>query len=528
MSNRVNQKVLLMVLDGFGIGKDSPYNSIQNAKMPFFRRLLSHYPHSQLLTHGRAVGLPDGIMGNSEVGHMTMGAGRTIYQDLTRISKSIEDKEFQKNPELLAAIRTGAQSTGRVHLMGLFSDGGVHSHLDHLYALIDLCLQEGVPKICLHLFLDGRDTPPDSSPRYLKDLYSYFSRLEPNQAERIKVATISGRYWAMDRDNRWERIERAVQALTGKLPQTETSVLDTILNAHNAHHLSDEFIEPAIFDKSCAIQEGDSLLFFNYRSDRARQISQVFTGMLQDRGFQDIPHLSSYLGFTEYDTKLQMKVAFGPQNLTNIFGEWLEKHSLSQFRIAETEKYAHVTFFFNGGREAPFQKETRVLVPSPKEVATYDLKPEMSAFAIAEELEKQIRSEQFHFSLVNFANADMVGHTGNYSAAVQAMEALDQCIEKVVGAAEQSHTHVLICSDHGNAEEMVDAQGRKHTQHTLNPVPAIWVSPNSAISPRREKVALRDGSLCDIMPTLCQLMGLDIPPEVTGKSLLPSSEGFKV
>jgi len=519
-----SSKAMLIVLDGFGIGKDSPFNAIKNAKMPFFRNLLSKYPHSQILTHGEAVGLPAGVMGNSEVGHMTLGAGRIIYQDLTRISKSIADKDFFKNPALLKTLEAGAQKTGRVHLMGLLSDGGVHSHTDHLLALLDLCLEMKIPQISVHAFLDGRDTPPDSAPHYLQKLLAHpaFSPSQTRSTSQAVLATLMGRYWAMDRDQRWDRVAKAYLAMTGQISESVSDPLQTIQASYSAGK-TDEFIEPALFSAAAAMKNGDSVVFFNYRSDRAREISRAISESdfhEFDRGRGFLP--SAFAGMTTYDKKLKnMAVAYSPQNQDNILGQWLEQHGRSQFRIAETEKYAHVTFFFNGGREIPFHQEERVLIQSPKDVATYDLKPEMGAYAIAEEASKRIHQCTYDFVLMNFANADMVGHTGNYSAAIAAMEALDICLAKVIGAAEKSGYHSLITADHGNAEEMQDDRGRIHTQHTLNPVPALWVSPNSAIAPQNSRVALKDGNLSDIMPTLCELMGLKIPQEVTGKSLIP-------
>jgi 2,3-bisphosphoglycerate-independent phosphoglycerate mutase len=516
-------KAVLIVLDGFGIGPHSAFNAIENARMPFYRELLQKYPHSQLLTHGEAVGLPPGIMGNSEVGHTTLGAGRIIYQDLTRISKTIYDKSFFKNPALTETIRKGASTTGRVHLMGLLSDGGVHSTIEHLLALLDLCLELAVPEICVHAFLDGRDTPPNSSPRYLEQLLRHPAFLGP-----ARLVSIMGRYFAMDRDKRWERVEKAYFCMTGRQPSAELpgpSALDrarqAVQNSYDSGK-TDEFVEPVFLESGREMRAGDSVVFFNYRSDRAREISAALT-QKDFEGFKrgELIGLSAFCGMSVYDEKLKLTAAFGPQNLDHLFGAWLEERGLRQFRIAETEKYAHVTFFFNGGREQPYQGEDRVLIPSPRDVATYDLKPEMSAFTVADEAVARISRQDYDFVLMNFANADMVGHTGNYTAAVKAMEALDQCLSKVVGAAEKSGYHVLLTADHGNAEEMCDSEGHMHTQHTLNPVPAIWIAPGSAIAPKSSRVAMKDGTLADVMPTLCQLMNLPLPKEVTGKSLIP-------
>lgn len=519
MSNRA----ILIVLDGFGIGKDSPFNAIKNAKMPFYQGLMKKYPHSELLTFGEAVGLPPGVMGNSEVGHMTMGAGRIIYQDLSRITHSIEDQSFFKNPSIRKTLEAGAQATGRVHLMGLLSDGGVHSHIDHLLALLDLCCEMKIPHVSVHAFLDGRDTPPQSSAQYLKKLLAHPSfQGQDRSPTRAVIASVMGRYWAMDRDHRWERVEKAYHALTGQMSATALSVFQ-VIEASYARGKTDEFVEPVLLDSSACMQSGDSVIFFNFRSDRAREITRA----LSDPHFKEFNRIlpfqpSEFLGMTTYDQNFSwVRVGYPPQSLHHIFGEWIDSKGLSQLRIAETEKYAHVTFFFNGGREKPFSQEERILVPSPKEVATYDLKPEMSAFQVATLAAENISKKKFDFLLMNFANADMVGHTGNYGAAVQAMEALDRCLEQVISTAERSGYHVLLTADHGNAEEMQDEEGHLHTQHTLNPVPAVWVAPNSANAPQSSRLALRDGGLSDIMPTLCELMNLDIPPEVTGKSLLP-------
>ncbi len=517
----MNHRAILIVLDGFGIGKDSPFNAIRNARMPFFHEVLKKYPHSQLMTSGEAVGLPAGVMGNSEVGHMTMGAGRIIYQDLSRISKSIRDGEFSKNQTLRDAIETGASKTGRIHLMGLLSDGGVHSHIDHLLALLDLCAEMKVPHVSIHAFLDGRDTPPNSSPKYIEKLLNH-PTFSDSSLTRATIATVMGRYWAMDRDQRWERVARAYQAMTGQIAPTQ-STAPQVIQASYQNGKTDEFIEPVLLNSKAAMQDGDSVIFFNYRSDRAREITRAiiekdFHEFDRGRGFSP----SAYAGMTVYDAKMtEAKAAFLPQNSNNIFGQWIEAKKLTQLRLAETEKYAHVTFFFNGGREAPFSGEDRILIPSPKEVETYDQKPEMSAFQIAEQASQQILSKKHDFILMNFANADMVGHTGNYEATVRAMETLDTCLSQVVGAAERSGYNVLITSDHGNAEEMCDAHGQIHTQHTLNPVPAIWIAPNSSIAPKSSRIALRDGGLSDVMPTLCDMMNLEIPKEVTGHSLIP-------
>lgn len=501
----MNDKAVLIILDGFGIGKDSPFNAIDNAKMPFYQNLLKLYPHSELLTHGEAVGLPEGIMGNSEVGHMAMGSGRVIYQDLVRINKSIQDKNLFSNPVLLKAISSGQ---GRVHLMGLVSDGGVHSHIDHLLALLDLCASKDCHAF-VHAFMDGRDTPPDSGCLYLEKLLAHPSF----SAGKASLASMSGRFYAMDRDKRWERMQKFLNPLYGHSTTSEMTPEEYIKKSYE-NKITDEFIEPTRFSDEGSLRDGDSVICFNYRADRARQLCEKLKSSKEAK-------LSSLMGMTEYDKRLAIPSAFGPKELTNIMGEWLEARDVRQFRVAETEKYAHVTFFFNGGREDPFQGEERVLIPSPQDVETYDQKPEMSAPEVAQEAVKRIASNDYSFVLMNFANADMVGHTGNYEATRIAMECLDKCLSQVVSASQKGGYHVLITADHGNAEEMRDSQGRIHTQHTLNPVPALWVAPNSAIAPKSDRKALDNGSLADVMPTLCDMMKIPLPNEVTGKSLLP-------
>jgi 2,3-bisphosphoglycerate-independent phosphoglycerate mutase len=514
-------RALLIVLDGFGIGKDSPFNAIANARKPFLKSVLEKYPHSELITHGEAVGLPAGIMGNSEVGHMTMGAGRIIYQDLTRISKAIHEGTFDKLPLLNATLDAGAKKSGRVHFMGLLSDGGVHSTIEHLEALLTLSLEKRIPEVYVHAFLDGRDTPPDSAPKYLERLLRHpiFTKDAENNGVRARIASVGGRYYAMDRDKRWDRVEKAWKVLTGQAKAVEKTALEVVASAY-AEKISDEFVEPTLLDSRGGIGDGDALVFFNFRSDRAREITAAFVlPEFSDFPRGKTPKLVAFLGMTTYDKNLPAPVLFGPQNFNHILGAVLEEKKLTQLRIAETEKYAHVTFFFNGGREAPFIGEERILIPSARDVATYDLKPEMSAFEIAAAAKTKIETSVPDFMLMNFANADMVGHSGNYEATVRAIEALDKCLAIVVGAAEKAGYHTLITADHGNAEEMCDARGHIHTQHTLNPVPAIWIAPNTAVAPKAARVALRDGTLADVMPTICDFMNLTIPTECTGKSL---------
>ncbi|OFZ20346.1 MAG: phosphoglycerate mutase (2,3-diphosphoglycerate-independent) [Bdellovibrionales bacterium GWB1_55_8] len=511
------KRALLLILDGFGTAKDGEFNAIRRAKMPFYHDLVSKFPAAELTTHGEEVGLPAGVMGNSEVGHTTIGAGRIVYQDLTRISKSIREGDFFRNPTLKQAIQAGADKNHRVHLMGLLSDGGVHSHIDHLLALLDFCEKEGVQNVSVHAFLDGRDTPPDSSTGFMEKLLAHRTFMPGNKTKAV-VATVMGRYFAMDRDKRWDRVARAYEAMSGQVSAQSISAVQAIAKSHKSDK-TDEFVEPVLLDASAAMKDGDSVIFFNYRADRAREITTAITAehfTEFDRGKKITP--SVFAGMTLYDKNIKgVTTAFPPQSLDNIFGEWLEKHGLTQFRTAETEKYAHVTFFFNGGREQPFKGEDRKVVPSPRDVATYDLKPEMSAVEVAHEVSSAVTQAKHDFVLVNFANPDMVGHTGNIEATIRALETLDRCLMEVVPAARKSGYHILLTADHGNAEEMRDSQGRLHTQHTLNPVPILWIAPEGQSSGGRR---LRSGGLQDIMPTLCELMNLPLPAEVTGKSLL--------
>jgi 2,3-bisphosphoglycerate-independent phosphoglycerate mutase len=461
-------------------------------------------------------------MGNSEVGHMAMGAGRVVYQDLSRISKGIREGTFFKEKVLVDTVDAGARASGRVHFMGLLSDGGVHSTIEHLEACLTLAMERKVPNVFVHAFLDGRDTPPDSAPSYIDRLLRHpiFSPECAAGGVKASIGSISGRFYVMDRDKRWERVEQAWKVLTGQATPVKQTALEVISASYVAGK-SDEFVEPTLLRADAAIRDGDSVVFFNYRSDRAREITSAFvTPDFKEFSRGVVPKLSAFAGMTTYDKNLPAPVVYGPQNLKNIFGEWLETYGIPQMRLAETEKYAHVTFFFNGGREAPFRGEDRTLIPSARDVATYDLKPEMSAFEIAAAAKATIEKGHHEFIVMNFANADMVGHSGNYEATVRAIEALDKCLAIVVGAAERGGYHTLITADHGNAEEMCDHRGLMHTQHTLNPVPAIWVAPDSANGPRDGRRPLHDGSLTDIMPTLCELMALPLPPEVTGKSLL--------
>ncbi|HEY6010512.1 MAG TPA: 2,3-bisphosphoglycerate-independent phosphoglycerate mutase [Nitrospirota bacterium] len=509
-----DKQVLLIVLDGWGINLSREGNAVALAKTPTYTRIVNESPHTELSASGEAVGLPEGQMGNSEVGHLNLGAGRVVYQDSTRISKAIRDGEFFQNPVLIAAMDSVLRTGGNLHLMGLLSDGGVHSRLDHLFAMLDLAKARGVANVFFHAFLDGRDTPPSSALQYIKQLEDHMAGIGVG-----RIATVSGRYYAMDRDKRWDRIQKAYDALVLGDGIRKYSATDAVQESY-AHDRTDEFMMPTVlFDRAsnaplAPILDRDAVIFCNFRSDRAREITRALT----DPGFDGfkrpvVPKLSSFVCLTTYDESFNLPVAFSPARLTNILGEVLSTRGIRQLRIAETEKYAHVTFFFNGGEEPPFPLEDRILVPSPRDVATYDKKPEMSAREITSKLVENIQSRQYGFILVNYANPDMVGHTGIMEAAVKAVEVLDECLERVVSAAREAGMDVLITADHGNIEMMADAStGQPHTAHTTDPVPFIAVN---------KKVTLRDGGmLADVAPTVLALMEIPVPPEMTGKSLI--------
>lgn len=506
--------VVLLVLDGWGINKSSEGNAIAAAKAPVYNNLITEYPHTELLASGEAVGLPDGQMGNSEVGHLNLGAGRIVYQDSTRISKAIRDKEFFQNPILRSAMQTAKEKQTALHLMGLLSDGGVHSRMDHIFAMLDMVKDQGITQVFFHAFLDGRDTPPSSAIQYVKQLEEHLSKIGIG-----KIATVSGRYYAMDRDKRWERVQKAYEAIVSGEGIRKFSAVEAIQQSYE-HERTDEFMLPAvIIDKKknkqvATFRNGDVVIFCNFRSDRAREITRAMTDP-EFKGFNRrlFPKLSMFVCLTTYDKTFDLPVAFGPMRLTHILGEVLSNRGVQQLRIAETEKYAHVTFFFNGGEEPPFPLEDRVLVPSPRDVATYDQKPEMSAREITDKLVERIASNRYGFILANYANPDMVGHTGILGAAVKAVEVLDECLGRVLRAADQAEANVLITADHGNIEMMSDhTTGQPHTAHTTDPVPFIITA---------KKLKLRkSGILADVAPTVLELMGISIPAEMTGKSLI--------
>ena len=502
-----------MILDGYGLSDSVKGNAIAQAKTPVMDKLMAECPFVKGNASGLAVGLPDGQMGNSEVGHLNMGAGRIVYQDLTKITKSIQDGDFFENKALLDACANAKKHDSALHMFGLVSDGGVHSHNTHIYGLLELAKRQGLEKVYVHCFLDGRDTPPESGKEYVEALEAEMKKIGVGE-----IATVSGRYYAMDRDNRWDRVEKAYLALTkGEGETTESAPAG--IQASYENGVTDEFVLPTVVTKDGApvatIKDGDSVVFFNFRPDRAREMTRVFCADDVD-GFERGERVKTeFVCFTEYDVTIpNKKVAFVKEEITNTFGEYLAKNHMTQARIAETEKYAHVTFFFNGGVEEPNEGETRILVKSPK-VATYDLKPEMSAYEVCDKLTGAIRSGDYDVIVINFANPDMVGHTGVEAAAIQAIEAVDECVGKAVDAVKETDGVMFICADHGNAEKLIDEEtGEPFTAHTTNPVPFILFNADPAYSLRE------GGCLADIAPTLLELMGMEQPKEMSGTSLL--------
>jgi 2,3-bisphosphoglycerate-independent phosphoglycerate mutase len=511
-----NQPVILVVLDGFGINPKKEGNAIANASMPNMDALLRNYPTSSLSMSGLDVGLPDGQMGNSEVGHMILGAGRIVYQDLTLIHKDIDEGNFDKNPIILNALKTTRAGGARLHLMGLLGDGGVHSHQRHMEALIKMARREKVGPVYLHLFLDGRDTPPNSAEQFILDLNEKLKAWPE-----VKIATVTGRYYAMDRDKRWDRVEKAYLCITEGAGKPADSPLEAIRNSYS-EGVTDEFVLPTVMRSAIPeglIRNGDGVIFFNFRADRARELTRA----LIDADFKEFPrksrlNLSTYTTMTQYDEKFKVPVAYPPRELRKILGEVASQHGLKQLRIAETEKYAHVTYFFNGGEEEEFPGEQRILIPSPKDVPTYDFKPEMSARQVTEALVKKFSEEDINLVIANFANADMVGHTGNFAASVKACEVIDECLGKVVDAALSRNGRVVITADHGNIEQLIDYDtGMPHTAHTINRVPIILVDEE------RKRSHLKEGTAIDVAPTVLQLLELPQPSEMTGHSLITDS-----
>lgn len=506
--------LILMILDGWGNREECPDNAVSCADPGNFYALKGKYPYTQLKCCGRDVGLPDGQMGNSEVGHLNIGSGRIVYQEITRISKAIEDGSFFSNPEFKRAMENARENNGALHLMGLLSDGGVHSHLDHLFALLKLAHEQRIEKVFVHAFLDGRDVGPSTAMEYINKLQEKMDEIGAG-----RIATLSGRFYAMDRDKRWERTKKAYDAMVLGEGKKAPSAFAAIQNSYEAR-ITDEFLEPVvIIDEEARpvgqLRDGDSVIFFNFRADRARQISRAFVDATIDEFSREVCPKTYYLCMTQYDINIEAPVAFLPQNLSHTLGEVLAAKGLRQLRIAETEKYAHVTFFFNGGVEEPNPGEDRILIPSPA-VETYNLKPEMSAVEITDRVIKELDRDYYDVIIMNYANPDMVGHTGVLEAAIKAVETVDRCLMRVVNRALEKSGTILITADHGNCEMMVcPVSGNPFTAHTTNGVPFILVSD------RHHNRTLRaDASLQDIAPTMLSLLGIPVPEEMTGTSLI--------
>ncbi|ELK4806692.1 2,3-bisphosphoglycerate-independent phosphoglycerate mutase [Pseudomonas aeruginosa] len=505
--------LVLIILDGFGHSESPDYNAIYAAKKPVWDRLLATQPHGLISGSGMDVGLPDGQMGNSEVGHMNLGAGRVVYQDFTRVTKAIRDGEFFENPVIASAVDKAVAADKAVHILGLLSPGGVHSHEDHLVAMAQMAARRGAGKIYLHAFLDGRDTPPKSAQPSLERLDATFAGLGKG-----RIASIIGRYFAMDRDNRWDRVQAAYELIVdGKAEFTADSSV-AALEAAYARGESDEFVKATAVVPAGAeavrVEDGDAVIFMNFRADRARELSRAFVEpAFNEFPRERAPQLAGFVMLTQYAASIPAPCAFPPEPLTNVLGEYLAKHGKTQLRIAETEKYAHVTFFFSGGREEPYEGEERILIPSPK-VATYDLQPEMSAPEVTDRIVEAIEQQRYDVIVVNYANGDMVGHTGVFEAAVKAVECLDTCMGRIVEALDKVGGEALITADHGNVEQMEDeSTGQAHTAHTCEPVPFVYVG--------KRKLSIREGGvLADVAPTMLTLMGLEQPAEMTGRSIV--------
>ncbi len=524
--NQKNKKIphVLMILDGFGHREEDDDNAIAAANTPHLDSIYQRYPHGLISASGEDVGLPDGQFGNSEVGHMNLGAGRVLYQDSTRISSELANREFYKNEALVNAVNAANELGGNVHIMGLISDGGVHSHQDHIEGMCHSALVHGAKNVFVHCFLDGRDTPPKSADKYINRLREYLNQLNAHYEGRVQIASIVGRYFAMDRDNRWDRVQKAYELITqGKADRMSTRADGAVQAAYKSRE-TDEFISPTTViehgETPFTVDDNDAVIFMNFRADRARELAQAF--ILPDHEFsgfarQKQPKLAAFVMLTKYSDELEKSpktsIAYYPTSLNNTLGEFLQDQNKTQLRIAETEKYAHVTFFFSGGREAEYEGETRILVPSP-DVATYDLQPEMSAPELTDKLVAAIESGAHDVLIVNYANGDMVGHTGNFAAAVQAVEALDECVGRVENAVRAAKGHMLITADHGNCEQMHDYDsGQVHTQHTTEFVPLIYIG--------EQPVQVRSlGKLSDVAPTILALMDMVPPGEMTGESLL--------
>jgi 2,3-bisphosphoglycerate-independent phosphoglycerate mutase len=502
---------MLMILDGFGENPKKEGNAVKLAKTPNIDRLMKEYPNTKIAASGLAVGLPEGQMGNSEVGHTNIGAGRIVYQELTRITKSIENGDFFSNEELVKAMENCKKNNSKLHILGLVSDGGVHSHIRHLFGLLEMAKRRDIEEVYVHCFLDGRDTPPASAESYIQELEEKMRKKGVG-----KIATVAGRFYGMDRDKRWNRIQKAYNAIVFGKGNKSSQVINAIESSYQKE-VFDEFVEPTVITNGekpvATIEDGDSVIFFNFRPDRAREITRAIVDK-EFKEFETKKMNTYFVCFTNYDeTMPNVHIAFKKEMIKNTLGEIVSKNGGKQLRIAETEKYAHVTFFFNGGEEKQYEGEDRILVPSPK-VETYDMKPEMSAYEVTQKVVEAINSEKYNCIILNYANPDMVGHTGSLSAAIKAVEAVDECVGKVITAIESQKANLIITADHGNAEQMIDYKtGEPHTAHTTNLVPLILIS-------ERENVKLREGKLADIAPTLLELMGLEKPKEMTGESLI--------
>lgn len=501
--------LVLIILDGFGHSDSPEFNAIHAAHKPVYDRLLASQPHGLISGSGMDVGLPDGQMGNSEVGHMNLGAGRVVYQDFTRVTKSIRDGDFFENPTICAAVDKAARAGKAVHILGLLSDGGVHSHQDHLVAMAELAAKRGAEKIYLHAFLDGRDTPPKSAQHSIELMQATFTRLGKG-----RVASLIGRYFAMDRDNRWDRVEQAYSLIVdGKADYRSDYAADGLIAAYERGE-SDEFVKATTIGEPVRVEDGDAVVFMNFRADRARELTRCFV----EPGFNEfqrarVPELAGFVMLTQYAASIPAPSAYAPEALTNVLGEYLANNGKTQLRIAETEKYAHVTFFFSGGREEPFAGEERILIPSPQ-VATYDMQPEMSAPEVTDRIVDAIENQRFDVIIVNYANGDMVGHTGVFDAAVKAVECLDKCVGRIVEALDKVGGEALVTADHGNVEQMEDVMtGQAHTAHTCEPVPFIYVG--------KRNLTIREGGvLADVAPTMLTLLGMPVPAEMTGRSIV--------
>ena len=507
MSEKKSPAVLL-IMDGFGIGRHDSGDAIWLAKTPNLDQLLAECPNTTLSASGLDVGLPDGQIGNSEVGHTNIGAGRVVFQDLPKISKAIEDGDFFENREYLAAMAHAKENGKKLHILGLLSDGGVHSHITHIAALVEMAKRNGLTKVYVHALLDGRDVPPESGKGYVEQMQTEIARIGAGG-----IATVQGRFYGMDRDKRWDRVQRGYDAIVRGIGADKADPVQAVQDSYDAG-VTDEFVEPAVCDKTGLIEAGDSVIFANFRPDRARELTWALTGNLPaDSTMDTVPLHPYFVCTTPYDETLTLPVAFPKEPILNTFGEIVSSLGMKQLRIAETEKYAHVTFFFNGGVEKVYPGEDRVLVPSPKEFPTYDLIPEMSAYKVTNELVPRILSGEYDALICNLANCDMVGHTGVLEAAIKAVETVDTCVGKIVAAVKEMGGVILITADHGNADCMIAPDGQPHTAHTTNLVPLIAVGIDPATK-------LRPGKLCDLAPTLLDLMGCAQPKEMTGQSLI--------